>query len=104
MAEPNTIRRPPKAAPTYIGPVQETAAGQWHFPFYQPTANPTTPIWFAQSTKSKAIALRNTLGKQPQHFHVSQELLEAIRHSITHAAQGDPDHTEEHDLEEEETV
>ena len=85
VAEPNTIRRPPKAAPTYIGPVQEAAAGQWHFPFYQPTANAFTPIWFAQPTKSKASALRNMLAKQPQHFQVSQELLEAIRHSITQA-------------------
>ena len=101
MAEPNTIRRPAKPQPTYIGPVQEATGSLWHFPFYQPTANATTPIWFAQPTKTLATSLRNKLGKQPQAFLVSQELLEAIRLSITHASQTDPDLSDTHDMEEE---
>jgi hypothetical protein len=84
VAEANTIRRPAKPQPTYIGPVIEQGA-QWGFHFYQPALNANTPIWFAQPTKAEASKLRNQLGKQPQAFLVTQPLLEAIRQSITEA-------------------
>lgn len=88
MTVANTIRRPTKPAPTYIGPVVEAAEGQWQFPFYQPTANMFTPIWFAQPSKSLATSLRSRLGKQPQTFLVSEELLDAIRQSVSQAHSG----------------
>ena len=99
LAEPNTIRRPQNPSPTYIGPVLE-AGGQWGFHFYQPALNSSTPIWFAQPSKADATLLRNKLAKQPQAFHVTQPLLEAIKHSIQEAAQ----HKMDQDVEDEETV
>ena len=84
MAEPNTIRRPQKPTPTYIGPVTE-AGSQYGFHFYQPALNPNAAIWFAQATKSLATSLRNKLGKQPRAFLVSAELLDAIKESVSQA-------------------
>ena len=84
MANPNTLRRPPKPFQTFLGPI--IAIGdQYGFYLYQP-GSANTLVWFGHPTKKQAMSPRRQLAKQPSAYAIpSLHLLKAIRSAVIEA-------------------